>query len=107
VNIENASYPVGICAERTAISKAVSEGYTKIVAIAVATDVDVPASPCGMCRQFIREFCANDVVVIMFGAKGLGDAAEGLQGDGTSVDNGWAVRTVGEVSSFSFSFLFF
>lgn len=46
-NVENASYPVGICAERTAISKAVSEGKRKIKALGVSTDIAPPASPCG------------------------------------------------------------
>ena len=55
-NIENASYPVGICAERTAIVKAVSEGERDIVALAVVGDTPDPCSPCGMCRQFIGEF---------------------------------------------------
>ncbi|MCI6085090.1 MAG: cytidine deaminase [Selenomonas sp.] len=55
-NIENASYPVGICAERTAIVKAASEGERDIVALAVVGDTPGPCSPCGMCRQFIGEF---------------------------------------------------
>lgn len=50
-NVENASYPVGTCAERVAIAKAVTEGHRKIRAVAVATDISPPASPCGMCRQ--------------------------------------------------------
>jgi cytidine deaminase len=51
-NVENAAYPVGTCAERVAFGKAVTEGYRKdFKAVAVATDVDTPASPCGMCRQ--------------------------------------------------------
>lgn len=50
-NVENASYPVGVCAERTAIVKAVTEGKTKFKALAVATDISPAASPCGMCRQ--------------------------------------------------------
>lgn len=50
-NVENASYPVGTCAERVAFGKAVTEGHRKIKAVAVATDISPPASPCGMCRQ--------------------------------------------------------
>ncbi|OAQ72301.1 cytidine deaminase [Pochonia chlamydosporia 170] len=66
-NVENASYPVGTCAERVAFGKAVTEGGVRAFkAVAVATDVCPPASPCGMCRQFIREFCGLDVPVIMF-----------------------------------------
>lgn len=50
-NVENASYPVGTCAERVALGKAVTEGHRKFRAVAVATDISPPASPCGMCRQ--------------------------------------------------------
>ncbi|RWA12992.1 hypothetical protein EKO27_g2114 [Xylaria grammica] len=50
-NVENASYPVGTCAERVAFGKAVTEGHRRIRAVAVATDVSPPATPCGMCRQ--------------------------------------------------------
>lgn len=52
-NVENASYPVGICAERTALAKAVTDGHHRIgfKAVAVVTDVSPPCSPCGMCRQ--------------------------------------------------------
>ncbi|KAI1124692.1 cytidine deaminase [Nemania abortiva] len=65
-NVENASYPVTTCAERVAFGKAVTEGHRKIKAVAVATDIAPPASPCGMCRQFIREFCDLNAPVIMF-----------------------------------------
>lgn len=50
-NVENASYPVGTCAERVALGKAVTGGHRRFRAIAVATDISPPASPCGMCRQ--------------------------------------------------------
>jgi cytidine deaminase len=50
-NVENASYPVGTCAERVALGKAVTGGQRKFRAIAVSTDISPPASPCGMCRQ--------------------------------------------------------
>ncbi len=62
-NIENASYPVGICAERTAIVKAVSEGERDIVALAVVGDTPGPCSPCGMCRQFIGEFKIPKIIM--------------------------------------------
>ncbi|KAH7881958.1 cytidine deaminase [Phlebopus sp. FC_14] len=64
-NIENASYGGTICAERTAIVKAVSEGKTQFVALAVTTDVPSPISPCGICRQAIREFCALDMPIFL------------------------------------------
>lgn len=57
-NVENASYSLGICAERTAIVKAVSEGNSKFYCIAVSGKLsdDTFVSPCGACRQFISEF---------------------------------------------------
>ncbi|KAF5924688.1 hypothetical protein HPG69_004560 [Diceros bicornis minor] len=59
-NIENACYPLGICAERNAIQKAVSEGYKDFKAIAIASDLqDDFISPCGACRQVMREFGTN------------------------------------------------
>ncbi|KAI1844283.1 hypothetical protein JX266_009574 [Neoarthrinium moseri] len=65
-NVENAAYPVGTCAERVAFGKAVTEGHKKFRAVAVATDIAPPASPCGMCRQFIREFCDLHIPILMF-----------------------------------------
>ncbi|XP_054472257.1 cytidine deaminase b [Anoplopoma fimbria] len=59
-NVENACYNLGACAERNAISKAVSEGYRSFKAIAIASDLKEKfISPCGGCRQFIREFGLN------------------------------------------------
>ncbi len=55
-NIENSSYPVTNCAERTAIFKAVSEGEKEIEAIALIADTEGPCSPCGACRQVMGEF---------------------------------------------------
>jgi cytidine deaminase len=55
-NIENASYGATICAERTAIFKAVSEGEREFEAIAIASDSDEFAYPCGICRQVMLEF---------------------------------------------------
>ena len=64
VNIENASYGATICAERVAVSKAVSEGKSCILAIAIALENEETASPCGICRQFIFEF-GDDIEVIV------------------------------------------
>lgn len=55
-NIENASYGLTNCAERTAIFKAVSEGHTKFKALAVVADTERPCAPCGACRQVMAEF---------------------------------------------------
>lgn len=50
-NVENASYPVTVCAERCGFGAAVAQGITTFKALSVATDISPPASPCGMCRQ--------------------------------------------------------
>lgn len=62
-NIENAAYPSSMCAERVAIFKAVSEGYRKLQAIAVVTHNG--GSPCGGCRQVMREFGDKDMPVLI------------------------------------------
>lgn len=62
-NIEIASYSPTICAERTAIFKAISEGHRRIKAIAVVGDAN-PTFPCGVCRQVIREFGKDAEVII-------------------------------------------
>lgn len=62
-NIEIASYSPTLCAERTAIFKAISEGSTKIKEIAVVGDAD-PTFPCGVCRQVIREFGKDATIII-------------------------------------------
>ncbi|MBQ6517469.1 MAG: cytidine deaminase [Anaerolineaceae bacterium] len=67
-NIENAAYPVTVCAERTAIFKAVSEGEKDFSAIAVATD-DGKGFPCGSCRQVMAEF-SLDMEVFLCDADG-------------------------------------
>jgi cytidine deaminase len=69
VNVENASYGLTICAERTAVTKAISEGHRKILAVAVVTDN--AGSPCGACRQVLTEF-AGDVPVYLVDAVGNG-----------------------------------
>ena len=62
-NVENASYPAGLCAERTAIFKAVSEGEQNLVAIAVVADTEDPCSPCGICRQVMAEFKIPKIIM--------------------------------------------
>lgn len=62
VNVENAVYPLGICGERTAIFKAVSEGYRSFKAIAVVTRNG--GTPCGACRQVMAEFGLDTLVLI-------------------------------------------
>lgn len=60
-NIENAAYPSGLCAERVAIFKAVSEGERDLVALAVVTSN--AGSPCGACRQVFSEFAQDDAEI--------------------------------------------
>ncbi len=62
VNIENAAYPTGICAERVAVFKAVSEGERQFTAIAVVTENG--GTPCGSCRQVMAEFGLQTIVLI-------------------------------------------
>jgi len=62
VNVENAAYPLSICAERTAVFKAVSDGESKFSAIVVVTENG--GSPCGSCRQVMAEFAPDMDVII-------------------------------------------
>jgi cytidine deaminase len=63
-NVENASFGLTNCAERTAIFKMVSEGHTEIKAIAIVADTVGPVSPCGACRQVLAEFGPEAVVYL-------------------------------------------
>lgn len=69
-NIENASFGMTNCAERTAIFKAVSEGVRDFASLAVVADTDGPVSPCGACRQVIAEFCEPNMPVYLINLKG-------------------------------------
>jgi len=62
-NVENAAYPVGVCAERGALAAAVAKGSRHFVAIAIATEAEEPTPPCGMCRQMLEEFAPHLLVV--------------------------------------------
>lgn len=71
VNVENASYPAGICAERNAIFHAVQEGERQIVAIAIVGGPNYTikdyCAPCGVCRQVMREFCDPKEMLVLIG----------------------------------------
>ncbi|WP_296333007.1 cytidine deaminase [uncultured Treponema sp.] len=68
-NVENRSYGLANCAERTAIFTAVAEGARKIAAVAIAAPkAEYPVGPCGACRQVLTEFGDDDVPVV-FGSK--------------------------------------
>lgn len=66
-NVENAAYPQGSCAEAGAISAMIAEGGTRITAIAIAGPGDHLCTPCGGCRQRIREFAAPDTPILIAG----------------------------------------
>lgn len=71
-NVENAAYPVGNCAEASAIAAMVMAGQKRIVKIAVAGgDGDLLCTPCGACRQRIREFGGQDTPVMVCGPDGI------------------------------------
>ncbi|WP_099203138.1 cytidine deaminase [Miniphocaeibacter massiliensis] len=67
-NIENAAYSPSVCAERTAIFKAISEGASKIRKIIVVGSEDF-TFPCGVCRQVIKEFASEDCEIIVVNSK--------------------------------------
>ena len=69
INVESASYGLTICAERTAVFKALSEGARRFTAIAVATDEERPTPPCGACRQVLWDQ-ARDLWVILASTRG-------------------------------------
>jgi cytidine deaminase len=71
VNVENASYPLSVCAERNAVASMVGSGQTKVVAVAVATNAAHPTPPCGGCRQVLWEFGDADTPVVAEGAGGV------------------------------------
>ena len=71
-NVENSSFGGTICAERTAFVKAISEGYRDFEAIAIVAN-EGSAWPCGICRQFMREFCDDDFQII------TGDSSDNLK----------------------------
>ena len=84
-NVENASYGLTNCAERTAVFRAVSEGQRNFAAIAICADTDQVCSPCGACRQVLAEF-GTEMMVIQVNRHGK-----------------YKINTVGELLPGSFS----
>ena len=70
-NIENASYPLSVCAERNAVASMIASGHHRILAVGVATDAERPTPPCGGCRQVLWEFGDADTPVVVEGAGGV------------------------------------
>ena len=69
-NIENATYGATVCAERTAVFKAVSEGQREFALLAVVSDSGDYTRPCGICRQVLAEFCPDSFPILMCNTDG-------------------------------------
>ena len=78
-NVENSSFPLGVCAERSAISAAVSAGFVQVDAVAIVGGSLRPVPPCGGCRQVLTEFCTRTTPVAY--ATPGGDAVRTTVGD--------------------------
>jgi cytidine deaminase len=70
VNVENASFGLTICAERTALASAISQGNRRLRALAIASSAGAALPPCGACRQVIAEFSDGDTIVVLDGDGG-------------------------------------
>lgn len=69
-NVENRSFGLALCAERAAVAAAVAAGARRFSAVAVVTDSDPPAAPCGLCRETLAEFCGPELPIHLEGAGG-------------------------------------
>lgn len=100
-NVENISYGLSNCGERTAIFKMISEKgpQAKIKAIAVSTKADIPCSPCGACRQVIQEFSTPETLIIFKGESGyvtasIGQLLPGAFTEFVAIDQDGSSRTI-------------
>jgi cytidine deaminase len=73
VNVEIASYPLSVCAERNAIAAAVTAGARELEAVAVCTEASPPSSPCGGCRQVLYEFATDPSRVVVVATNPAGE----------------------------------
>lgn len=64
-NLENRSYGLALCAERSAFAAAIAAGHRQFAAVAVLADSTPPATPCGLCRETMAEFCGPDLPVLL------------------------------------------
>ena len=62
-NVENAAFPAGMCAERSAVAAAVARGIRAFESLTIATEAEEPTPPCGICRQVLEEFSPHLLVV--------------------------------------------
>ncbi len=69
-NVENGSFGLSLCAERSALAAAVAAGARRVRAVVVVTEADPPATPCGACRQWMAELGGPDLEVIAAGTDG-------------------------------------
>ena len=75
-NVENASYPLSVCAERNAIANAIIGGAHELEEVCVYTDASPPSSPCGGCRQVLREFARDPAKVKVVSVNAAGERRE-------------------------------
>ncbi|BGO91079.1 hypothetical protein NBRC10512v2_003346 [Rhodotorula toruloides] len=114
-NVECASYGGAICAERTAIVKGVSEGKRRFVALAIRTDwglgaatrsdVNGMVSPCGICRQVLREFCPLEMPVLLIPSsyvEGKTPTKTATEAEGADTEDTVVETTMGELLPLSF-----
>lgn len=76
VNVENASYGLAICGERSAVFAAVTAGARNLEAVAVCTSASPPSAPCGACRQVLREFARDPAAVRVIAVNPQGERRE-------------------------------
>jgi cytidine deaminase len=69
-NLENRSYGLALCAERSAFAAAVAAGHRDFSAVVVVADAEPPATPCGLCRETMAEFCGPDLPVLLANLNG-------------------------------------